>query len=185
MLRPALCTAFVALLIAGCASAKPRPVLERGAEAPPGIITSNTGAEVRLESEARAIEGLVNAPMDSVFRRLSPVWQAFRIPIKQADPRTGTLKSDRFRAPAGMTSWPMHENFDCGYAAAGPRADLWDLYLDITTAMRATPEGTRVSTMITASARPRDGTGTQPVPCASMGKLERNIVQRLQAGAHP
>jgi len=177
---PALSLAVAVTL--ACGPSSRAPVIERGAEPPPVIMTGRGSTDVRTNPEVRSVEGVVPVPLDTAWQRLPAAWDGLGIPIRQADPRSGTLRSDRFRARSNMAGAPMRDNVDCGYSMAGPRADLWDVYLEVTSALRPEggPQNTRVSSAIIATARPRDGSGTQPVGCTSTGRLERLIAERVR-----
>ena len=169
-------------VVLACGPSARAPVIQPGAEPPPVVLTGPGSTDVRTSPDVRAVEGVVPVPLDTAWMRLPAAWDALGIPVRQADPRGVTLRSDRFRARSNMGGAPMRENVDCGYSMAGPRADLWDVYLNVTSALRPEggPDNTRISSVITASARPRDGSGTQPVTCTSTGRLERLIVERIR-----
>jgi len=172
------------VVLAACGSASRGPVIERAPEAPPSVMTGATSTTIRLSSENRAIETVIRVSVDSAWNRLGPVWRTLSIPVAQVDRASLTYRSPRFRAPR-FAGRPLREFVDCGQSIAGARADLWDVYLEVTTAVRlaGTPNETRVSSAVVGSARPRDGSSTQPVPCASLGKLESVIAVQLQSGS--
>jgi hypothetical protein len=176
--------ALLAIVLPACGGASRAPVIDRPAETPPGVITGATSSEVRLSTETRVIEATVKAPVSSVWKGLIAAWASLDIPVAEARPTQGSLRSPRFRVPR-FANRPLHEYFDCGFSISGQRADLWEVSAEFTSAIRQgeSREETRVSTAIIASARPRDGSGTQPVPCASLGRLERLIVERIQANS--
>jgi hypothetical protein len=159
-------------------------VIQREPETPPVVMAGATSTTVRLSSESRAVESVIRVPVDSVWNRLGPLWRSLSIPVTQVERAALTYRSPRFRAPR-LDGRPLREFFDCGFSMSGPRADLWDVYLEVTTAIRQGDgaQETRVATAIVGSARPRDGSGTQPVPCASLGSLERLIADRLKSGS--
>jgi hypothetical protein len=171
-----------ALTLAVACTSSRAPVIQQGAEPPPVVMTAPGSTDVRTNAEVRAIERVIPVPLDTAWVRLAAAWASLDIPVREANPRGGTLRSDRFRARSNMTGRPMRESVDCGYSVAGQRADLWDVYLEVTSAIR--PEGgpanTRVSTVIVASARPRDGSGTPPVSCSSLGRIEGVIADRVR-----
>jgi hypothetical protein len=68
----------------------------------------------------------------------------------------------------------------------GLRADNWDVTVEVVTGLRQeNPARTRVATLITAVARPREGTSNSPVSCQSKGELERMIVRQLAEHTRP
>lgn len=182
-IHPVIPVVLATVTAAACGGSARAPVINQTAETPPGMITSGTSADVRLSADNRPVEQTIPVSPDTAWRNLTAVWRAFGFPVAQADPTRGMLRSDRFRARSQINRIPMREFMDCGYSAAGPRADLWDVYLEVTSAMRpAGPVATRLSSVIVGSARPRDGTGTSPVPCTSTGKLERLIADQVSGG---
>ena len=170
-------------VVAACGTGRPASVIDQATEPPPTILTSATSADVRLSADNRAIDGLVPAPADSTWKALVSAWETMKIPIRDASPATGTLRSPRFRVPGRIADKPIRDFFDCGVSAAGPRADLWDVHIEVTSAIRVVnPRQSRLSSAIIATARPRDGTGTNTVPCATWGLLEKMILQYVQSG---
>lgn len=169
---------LMAAILAACSSGQQG--LRTPASPPPAVIESGTGAEVRLARDDRADETHVTASVDSVFARTRALYRALGLPVQAENRRDGIVESGNFRAPRELFDQPLARLLDCGQSLAGARVTLWNVTMQLTTGMRPHPEnGTLVATRITASARPRDGTSTPPVPCYSTGRLERELAGRI------
>ncbi len=184
-MRQLACVFTLIMATGACASAPAQPVIKEAPQTPPAILSSGadngTGTEVRLSSDIRSIEGEILAPRDSVWSALPAMWQALGIPVASIDRARGTLRSGRFRAPHSLGGKSLRELVDCGYSVTGPRADIWEVSMEIMTVVQpANSARTRIATQIISDARPRDGTSTQGVSCGSLGELERTLAQRLQ-----
>jgi hypothetical protein len=164
--------------LCGCSASQP-PVV---ATATPGPATIHTGSgiDVNLSAEARTVEETVFAPVAEAWPALLAAWEALDIPIDQQDARGYALRSRAYRMPRQMGGKRRSELLDCGTTMTGQRADAWDVTLEIMTGLRQeNPARTRVSTVVIAAARPREGTSNSPVSCQSKGELEKIIIRQL------
>lgn len=170
--------------LAACSSSQQG--LRTPASPPPAVIQSGTGADVRLAREDRVNEEHVQANMDSVFARTRAIYRALGVPVHAESRRDGIVESANFTAPREFLDEPLARLLDCGQSMAGPRVTLWSVTMQLTTGMRPHPEsGTLLATRVVATARPRDGTSTPPVPCNSTGRLERALASRIAPRAGP
>lgn len=176
-------TAFVglALLANACASASPDPVIEMTASPPPSVTGTGSGTEIRYDRDTHIDEGSVLADISRVWQALPRAFSDLRVPIGEVDPVAHTVRSGSFKAPRQMATKQLSDFLDCGYSLSGPRVRLWEVNMDVLSAVRSDGEGkSRLATTITANARPRDGTSTSPVPCNSKGVLERLILEQVR-----
>ena len=73
---------------------------------------------------------------------------------------------------------------DCGRGPMANYADSYQVYLWTDTQIIPGSGGARVETVLRANAQARD-TGGDPIPCASLGTLERRIVELLRERVAP
>jgi hypothetical protein len=173
----------IGLALAGtaCASAAPDPVIDVSASPPPSVTGTGSGTEIRYDRETHIEEGAVLADFSKVWQALPRAFSDLRVPIGEVDPVAHTVRSGFFKAPGQMATKQLSDFLDCGHSLTGPRVRLWEVSMDVLAAVRSDGEGkSRVATTITASARPRDGTSTSPVPCNSKGELERLILEQVR-----
>lgn len=113
-------------------------------------------------------------PRDSVWNALLAANIALGLEAEFADPARGRavfVARDRTRTIAGR---PASTVIDCGQGSAGARADTYRLTVKLTHALEAAPGGTNLKTSLEAFAR-NPGLSSDPVPCSSRGRLEREI----------
>ncbi|HZG44566.1 MAG TPA: hypothetical protein VEY93_16560 [Longimicrobium sp.] len=98
----------------------------------------------------------------------------------------GVIDEGQRRFGAGPATLPRRLNgellsrfLDCGSTVSMPNADGYAVTLTIVTQLSAEGPGTRVQTVLEATARPRETAGNL-VTCTSRGRLERLISSRLQ-----
>jgi hypothetical protein len=173
--------AGLALAAGACASAGPDPVIDVAAGPPPTITGTGSGAEIRYDRDTHIEEGAVLADLSRVWQALPRALSDLRVPVGAIDPAAHTVHSGFFKAPQQMATKHLSDFLDCGYSLSGPRVRLWEVNMDVLSAVRADGEGkSRMGVTITASARPRDGTSTAPVPCNTKGELERLIIEQVR-----
>ncbi len=171
--------ALAVLFAVGCSAREPAAV-RPATDAPPAVVVAGGGVDVRINSSNRVIEDEIYAPVGEAWVALGAAWKDLDFPVAQADEAARTLRSRPFRAPRRIGGKRLVELFDCGYSIGGQRAELWEVTIEIVTALRAVnPARTSVSTMVAAIARPREGTSTDPVPCQSKSELERILLRQL------
>jgi hypothetical protein len=179
-----LMTALVAASLPfafACATKSTTPVIDTMAAPPPTVSGSGSGAEIRYERDTHISEGAVLADMATVWKALPRSWSDLSIPVGETNTGNHTVRSGFFKAPQKMGSKSLGDFLDCGYSMAGPRVLMWQVQMDILSAVRADESGhSRLATTITANAKPRDGTSTGAVPCSSKGELERLILEQVK-----
>lgn len=84
----------------------------------------------------------------------------------------------RDRLPSRIARRSPSAYLDCGRGLAGPIADQYEVRLFVFTTVEPDGDGSRVSTLIDASAAPREVRG-DPVACTTTGALERLILEEL------
>lgn len=174
-------TLLIAAALVGCAPASssivPRP------EPPARIEATSTGVEVRLDADERVVGGVVPRSADDAWDALVALYGQLGFPIEVRDPNRRAIATEIFRAPRRILDRRLRSYMDCGQTLTGARVDMWRVSARLMTELEPTGDGTTVRSRLTASARPRDGSSTPPVPCTSSGELEREIVQRVHDGS--
>lgn len=165
-------------LSAGC-GAKPRAI-ENSPGPRPGVTSRSTGAEIVLERDTYVDEAVIEASVEDAWRALPVAWADATLPVSSANNATHTLQSGTVRTRDKIVGKPLSDFFDCGYTMAGPRVLLWQVSMEVASAIVPDPKGSRIGTRVTATARPRDGSSTSPVNCTSRGELERIIAGNLR-----
>ncbi len=165
------------------ACASPRtPAISDSPELPPRVMGGVGGTDVRISADREAVEGSVDAAADQVWRVLPLAWSDSRVKEGEPDATTRSLRSGLFRVPRRIAGKPLADFFDCGFTISGPRVNLWDVYIDVvTSAVAESAVRTRVATIISVSAKPRDGSSTSAVLCTSKGELERIILGNVRS----
>ena len=174
-------TAALALVVVACGPSRP-PAISTAPQTPPGVTPSASGgAEIRLQRDVFVDEDVVDGPMLDVWKVLPKAWADAMVPVGETNTATKTLRSGTFRAPSKIVGKPLSDFLDCGYSISGPRVTMWDVRMDVTTAVLAdSPTKTRVATVVNGTAKPRDGSSTAAVGCTSRGELERIILGNIR-----
>jgi hypothetical protein len=171
-----------------------------GACTPP----SRPTAPARRTEETLRTDGSFNMSMqlnrsDAVFRdtvalpaarawtELPAVYRELGLPVNElvsADRRIAVVAHQ----PRRIDGQPPSRFLDCGRGlTAGEYADAYQVYLSVETRLVAAPSdpsSATVQSKLSANARPRAVSGN-PVPCFSLGRLERRITELLQARLVP
>lgn len=172
--------AFAVLGTAGCASGSD-PAIGPAAGPPPVITPSPSGADIRYDPGVLTAEAEIRAGPAGVWDALVEAYDRLDLPVERADARDRILGSGRFRAPRRIGGERLALFLDCGSTMTGRRTDNSDVFIEMTSAVRAArPGASRVATTIAASARTRDGTSTGAVPCTSTGELEKLVAARVR-----
>lgn len=150
--------------------------------APPTVRSTSSGLAVRLAVDSVRSTTVFQAPLDSVWSRLPAVYEALDIPVEVTDPRTWTFGNRRFtgRNLAGKRTIDL---VYCGHEGAGPSAVRATLVrLSIVSALKRLASGdTELTTEVTGTSTPMDGTSTAATRCVSNGELEQRIADALNA----
>jgi hypothetical protein len=167
--------------VVACGTGQTSSVIESAAGPPPAVVGQGSGMDIRYDRDGGAIDGVVEAPAARVWDMLAVAWTDLQIPVGSVDARSHSLTSGVFKPPSRMAAKRLNEYLDCGYSLAGPRVSLWEVRMEVVSAIRAEEGGrTTVATAITANARPRDGSNTASVPCNSLGNLERLVIAQVR-----
>ncbi len=176
------CLLFAVAVCAACAtSGAPVDSSLGGATTPPGIITSSTGADVRLGVDTDPSQHMVKGALKAVWAALASVYEGLPIPLDYADPRGYRAGNSHWITRGNIGSARMSTFLRCGIAPAGPLADSHRITMSVITELKAvSADTTAVLTQVTATASPVDGSSTAAVNCATTGSLEAAIVASLR-----
>jgi hypothetical protein len=179
-------TGIATLLAIACGSTQQTAVMEPAPQQPAAVHVAGDGVDVRLSSAGRTIEDVVVAPAAEAWPALLQAFEVLDLPVAQQDEQSHTVRTRAHRMARQIHGKRRSELLDCGSTMTGLRADNWDVTVEVVTGLRQeNPARTRVATLITAVARPREGTSNSPVSCQSKGELERMIVRQLAEHTRP
>lgn len=170
-------TLLIVSALVACAPASSS--IAPGPEPPPRVEATSTGVEVRLDVDERVVDGVVPLSVDDVWDAVVAVYGALGFPIEVQDPDRHAIATERFQAPRRILDRRLGSYMDCGQSLTGARVDVWRVTARLMTELQPASDGTTIRSRLTASARPRDGSSTSPVPCTTSGELEREIVRRV------
>ncbi|MGH7575811.1 MAG: hypothetical protein ACREM1_11895 [Longimicrobiales bacterium] len=168
---------LLASSLAACGTASSS--IAPGPELPAQVTPTSTGAHVRLNRNERVVGDVVALSPDAAWTAVLDFYRELGIPIEAHDPAGRVIASEAFRAPRRLLDRPLSDYLDCGTSLTGARVNTWSVSAQLMTQVESTGEGTAVRSRLTATARPRDGSSTPPVPCSSLGVLEREVVRRV------
>lgn len=161
-------------LLAGCASGARRPTTTPG----PGntITPTSTGVIVRLEPDATGVAGLIDRDAESVRAVLPVAYEALGIEAGALDPTGAEWGNPSFRG-ARIGGERVSRYVRCGSeASAVAGAGNYRTRLSITSRVEPQPDGrTLLTTAVSGTATPVEGTSTAPSRCVSTGELEQLI----------
>jgi len=170
-----------AIFLTAMACSTQAPGIETSPGPRPGVLPTGSGAEINLARDSYVDEDVVPGSVADVWRVLPVAWGDAQVPVNSANTAQRTLRSGSFKAPSRIVGKSLSDFFDCGYSISGPRVTLWEVTVDVASAVLPDSAGmSRVATMVNASARPRDGSSTGSVACTSRGELERIIVGNVK-----
>ncbi|HUG39155.1 MAG TPA: hypothetical protein VMM12_01655 [Longimicrobiales bacterium] len=143
----------------------------------------STGAGTVVVSEVRDQPGIavhtLPFPPDSVWRVLPRVYDLLGIEGAGEVPGQRLYGARNFR-PRRIEEQRLSTYIDCGMGTtATPKADEYAVTMTLVSRLDSAPDGgTRVETVMQATARPR-ATAGNPVRCPSTGRLERRVADLL------
>ena len=167
-----------AMLLAACASS-PAADDHQSLRGPSDALPSDIrrGTVVTLRTEGYAVRGKVPAPPERTFATVVAVYEALGIPVTAMDSASLTVGNPRFTVTRRLAGERLTEYLDCGDNRGIPNAEVYTVRMDIRSTVSPDPDGSSVATVIEATARSNDGTGTQPVVCHTRARLEERIAR--------
>lgn len=188
-MRSYLVVAVAATLGIGCASS------HQGSSVP--AATTPQSIYVRTpDGQSLAIAGVsgerkataaipIDVPLEKSWQVLPDVYRNLGIKVVAADPASHTLGNHEAKLTRRLGNERLSSFFDCGKGLDGyPHADEYALTVDLLTqVVKGDGGGTVVRTQALATATPVSGLASDPVQCASTGKLEQRIAALVKADA--
>jgi hypothetical protein len=145
------------------------------------------GRVLRQSTTDEMAEMAFSAPIDRVWPALQLSYADLGIEPTVADRAKGLYGNGGFLMPRKILGHPIGEYFRCGYGMAGPLIDQGRLNATVLTTITATAASvTTASTRVSALLIRNDGVSSDPLRCASTGKLEealRTGVEKRLTGA--
>jgi hypothetical protein len=170
--------AALLLLAAACASGASTGV-GTSAQTTTTIYTGAEGSPLTSVSSDAPVASAVATALrpDSAAVQLQAAYAVVGIPITLQDAATGRLGNPRFVTRSRIANEPMSRFLNCGQTLTGNRADRDQITMSIVTTVRPGPNGgSRVETLLTASAQDRtSGNVGDMIPCTTRGALESKI----------
>jgi hypothetical protein len=185
--RVALSLATLAVAALGGCGRTQGSVVSTG-ERPVRVNTTGGTFEARVNDVVRAAEAEVRASPARVWAVLPGVFGELGLAYNGIDDRTRQLELRAVRVRGRLGKARLSSYLSCGTSlgSGGSNADMYDIVLNVASKVTAGADTTtsRVSTVVTASARPVAVSGSE-VTCSTTGNLEDAIgkLTMVRAGA--
>lgn len=174
---------FVAcsVAVAACGPAGPSPELAPTGQF--GAYDPHTGEyrqSAMIPAQTRAPDTLTDVTTKRAVALLPAMYAELGIPVTSYDPKMHLISSSNRPVTLQVGGLRPSLVLDCGMGAYGPNADRYQVSLTIYTGVSGDSLGPAVvETRLSARAVP-NGLSSY-VPCASTGRLEETIAQKLRA----
>jgi hypothetical protein len=171
--------AFALLAVSACASSS-HPESSRPSTESVRVVGDVAGGNIRMAASDNVSKTAVAFPPDKVWGVLASVYDSLGIPIATVNASQMLIGNTGFKAYQRLGKTSLSKLIDCGRTQGFPSADSYDVYLQITTHVQPKDQGSTVSTMVEAAARPMAISG-EYVKCSSLGNLESSIVAGVRS----
>jgi hypothetical protein len=172
---------FATVLAAACGSAGGAPGRVPAA-LPPSIETSGASLEVRVAPTREVVAESIPASADAVWSALPKAYADLGIQVAQVSESNRVLGNPKLVLIRRLGEVPLSRYFECGSGLTGPFADRYRIELLLRTSVVPGGSGaSRLETYVDAQARNPEGSSNTGVTCASTGRLEREIAERVRA----
>jgi len=171
---------LAAAALAGCASGGTGESYQRTTTVV-SVLTGPTSGDVSMDSYGGAapVARALAAGPDTVFAALEEAYKSVGVPVAMRDPGRWSLGNRNLEISRRLGGTSLSEYFNCGASAMGADiATSYRLQISVVSTLTQAGSGTYLETLVQASARP-PGTSTDPVNCASTGRLEHEIGRRV------
>jgi hypothetical protein len=112
---------------------------------------------------------------DQVFSVMPAVYGELKIPVTTMVTKDRIVGNNDFRTRRVVGGMPMRRLLDCGGTAGDPNADTYEIFIDVSSEVKADGAGEAVlATVFQANGRPVSFAGND-VRCTSTGELESKI----------
>ena len=140
------------------------------------IETTGDGYTFRLSRDQSVSEATIVGAQAAVFQALMTAYEDLGLEIAGADRVRGLVQGEPVAAVRELAGEQMSTLFHCGQTLTGDRADSWRLEIEVASQAQAVGASqTKLTTRVNAFARTMDGSSTNPVQCATRGRLEEKI----------
>jgi len=164
---------------ASCATTGSAPGSTPAPQSDRVVLVDDAGTTYRTSVAPNAKAAVAAAP-DRAFAATRTAFEELGIPVASADPNTGQVSSGDFWKMRTLGKTSLSAYLECGRAATGPIAELYRVYLNVSSVVRADGKGgSQLETSVTASARNIEGTSSNRVACGATGQLEERIRQAV------
>jgi hypothetical protein len=176
------------LVIAATTSCASSGSTRTGIAAPTERVVATDGENIyRTTVRANPKVALPVAP-SRAFEALKAAYTELGIPQVVSDPATGQVGNTSFVKSRQLADQPISTYLDCGDSLTGPAADIYRIYMSLTSVIRPSGNGTsELETSFKASGQNMSGAAAERVACTSTGRLEERIQRMvlLKTGAIP
>jgi hypothetical protein len=172
-------------LLAACAAGGSSPELAPRSPVTTQTMVSGPGGStmaMNMVNDAAAVGTTVNGTVDATWSALQSVFASLEIPLSFRDEAQKRLGNSAHRVRRRVGSVPMIRAVDCGGESGMPNAETYDVTLEISSVVTATPDGkARLQTLVQGSARRPSSGAVNDVRCTSIGGLEKKIGEMVSA----
>ena len=154
--------AFTFAAVTACASGHPQS--SRPTSESVRVVGDVAGGNIRMSASDNVSTSVIPFSPQQVWTVLATV-----------DSKQMLIGNTGFKAHQKLGKTLLSKVIDCGRTQGFPSADSYDVYLQVTTHVEGKDQGSSVSTMLEAAARPMAISG-EYVKCSSLGTLESAIV---------
>lgn len=124
----------------------------------------------------------LDLPPTKVYDAVLKAFAALDIPVGNTAGNIGVIGSERFMRYHALAGEPLSKAFDCGEGPTGKFADSYRIEIAVVAYVEPRPGGgSRLGLASIASGRDPTGPYRYPKECASTGRLERRIVDRVKS----
>jgi hypothetical protein len=133
--------------------------------------------QVEIETEASVVDNVVAVTPQAAWAALPAVFEQLGVEATTVDRRFFSMGNERFVA-RDIDGRSLSNYLECGSNFGRPRADQYEVTMQILVQIGRDPTGARVRTTLDAYARPRD-VGGNAYHCTSKGTLERRVAELI------
>lgn len=122
-----------------------------------------------------------DAPPDRVWTAAARVFDDYRVATDIRDSLRRVVGATRYVKSSSMAGFTMSAVLECGSSMTGPNADNFRITSALVAVVRPGPAGKTVLGIgFIGSGRDVRGSSTDPVKCASTGRLETDFAERVR-----
>lgn len=137
---------------------------------------------ITMVSTTEVNSALINAPVDKAWAALQEAYTTLSIPVTELNQQARTIGNSAYRVRRRIGDVPTMRALDCGGDSGMPNAETYQLLLTVKS--RVIPSdagGSVVQTTLEGTGKNATTAASSDVRCASMGALEKRIVDLVKA----